>query len=109
MNRTEFVEHIKNMCHVPTFEEVQAYWDEQVKREEEHWGKDYIYSEWKRNARDKALKEFQEGKPVEFYKDSGMFYHYDSGCCGYGGTSYYEELCAYLYSDGTYKIESYSS
>lgn len=99
MNRTEFEEHIKNMCHIPTFEEVKAFWDEQVRREEEHWGKDYIYSKWKRDAREKALNEFQEGKPVEFYKEYDHF--------GYG--FYGEDVIAYLYSDGTYKIESYSS
>lgn len=100
MNKEEFEEHIKQLANRKfTYEDVKAYWDEQVKREENHWGKDYIYSQWERDAREKALNDFQEGKAVEVYKEYDHF--------GYG--TWGEDATAYIYSDGTFKIHYYSA
>lgn len=107
--RDKFKQRIIEMAHKATFEEVKEFWDAQVESEEKHWGKDYIYSEWKREARERALNDYKAGKPVLFYKEGEYFSHFDAGCCGYGGGSWGEDLYAELYSDGTYEFHSYSA
>lgn len=99
MNREEFEAHIKSMAHVATFEEVKSYWDKEVEKEENHWGKKDFWAKMARKARDGALKAYQEGKPVRFYREYDHF--------GYGW--YGEDVTAELYSDGTFSFEYHSS
>ena len=85
MDREQFKQKIIDMAHVATLDEVKAYWDKKVENEAKKWGANDFWTKQQIGKREQAIKDFKEGKPVEFYEDSGMFYHHDSGCCGYGG------------------------
>ena len=99
MNRDEFIANIKSMAHVATIDEVKAYWDKKVQTEADKWGPNDFWTKQAKGRREQALKDFQEGKPVEFYEEWTHF--------GYG--FYGEDLIAHLYSDGTHEISSYGT
>lgn len=82
-----------------TRDEVLAYLNQKVEREEEHWGKDYIYTQWAREARDKKMKDFDEGKVVSVWTEDFVD-SYGSGTGNYSDT---------LYSDGHVETACYGS
>lgn len=71
-------------------QEVLQFLNEHVEAEEKHWGKDYTYAIWAREARDKNIEKFKAGEviPVKTisYVDS-----YGNGCGDFEDT---------LFSDG---------
>ena len=71
----------------------QEVWDfltQKVEAEERHWGVDYIYSQWAREARDKYMSAFRAGEVVPVCSRSYVD-KYGNGCGDYEDT---------LYSDG---------
>lgn len=80
-----------------TEQEVYEYLDKKVQAEAAHWGEDYIYTQWAREARDRKMEQFRRGEVVEVYT---VTY-----CAGYGnGTGDYSDT---LYSDGTVRTACY--
>ena len=80
-----------------TENEVWEYLDGKVRQEAKHWGENYIYTEWAREARDEKMQKWRNGEVVlvytERYVDS-----YGNGCGDYEDE---------LYSDGTVKTACY--
>ena len=77
--------------------EVYEYLTQKVEAEEKHWGVDYIYSKWAREARDKYMKEFREGKVVPVHTITYVD-KYGNGCGDFDDT---------LYSDGHVETSCY--
>ena len=71
-------------------DEVLAYLNEDVERNINQWGEDYIYTEWAKENRDKMLQEYDNGKVVKVYSEEYVD-SYGSGCGNFMDT---------LYSDG---------
>lgn len=101
MSRTEedFRNRIQAMAHKATLEEVIAYHDQKIESETKQWGADYIYTKWAKDAKERAIKEFSEGKRVLIYTEEEHF--------GYG--LYGEDVHASVYSDGTCEFSTHSS
>lgn len=80
-----------------TEQEVWDYLSIKVDREEKQWGKDYIYSRWAREYRDKQMAKFKAGEVVEVHTESFVD-SYGNGCGNF------EDV---LYSDGSVKTACY--
>lgn len=80
-----------------TEQEVWDYLSIKVDREEKQWGKDYIYSQWAREYRDKQMAKFKAGEVVEVHTESFVD-SYGNGCGNF------EDV---LYSDGSVKTACY--
>lgn len=76
-----------------TRDEVLAFLNENVEKNRNQWGEHYIYTEWAKEARDKKLKDFDEGKVIAV-KTVSYCDTYGNGLGDYSDT---------LYSDGTVK------
>ena len=80
-----------------SYDEVKNYLDEKVNCEAAHWGEDYIYTRWAREARDKKLEAFSRGEVIpvhtEEYNDK-----YGNGTGSYSDT---------LFSDGHVETTCY--
>lgn len=78
-------------------DEVVTMLNVKVEATEKQWGKDYIYSKWARENRDKLLEKFDAGEVIPV-----RTVQYNSS---YGnGTGDYEDV---LYSDGSVKTCCY--
>lgn len=81
--------------------EVYEYLTKKVEAEEKHWGKDYIYAEWARKARDEKMAQYRNGEVVLVYTQQYVD-HYGNGCGDFEDELYSDghvETCCYGYLD----------
>ena len=76
-----------------TREELEAKYDEHIIAQANHWGDDYIYTEWARESKAKNLQAYDEGKVVAVYTEE---YHKDG-----------MDWAKTYYSDGTVSTTNY--
>ena len=77
--------------------EVYEYLTKSVEANERQWGKDYIYTKWAREARDKKMEQYRAGEVIDVYSEQYVD-RYGNGCGDF------EDV---LYSDGTVRTACY--